>query len=267
MAGIVTLAQMRTRARYMAKMESSTFVSDSEVDALIIAAVQRVTDRLHGGGGQEYERLTYETNTVVGTSLYDLPTDFYRLQLLQANRAAVMPVASNNWLEAASDAQHWRTMFPFMLPEDSMLRNITSGGWELYRYRIRGRIQGRTGSEYANIALARQIEILPVPRTVFTLRLDYQPTGIVEGNLDGAQKFDGLNGFELIPILEAAIFMLGMEESDTSVYERQLARQEARLDEVAPSQDAGRHERMVNVYGDDADVSLYAGRRASWSPY
>lgn len=267
MAGIVTLQAMRTRARYMAKMESSTFVSDSEVDALIIASVLRVTDRLHGGGGQEYERVTVETNTVAGTSLYNLPDDFYRLQLLQCNRSAVMPVASNNWLDPASDAQHWRTMFPFMLPEDPMLRNITSGGWELYRYRVRGRIQGRTGSENATIPLARQIEILPVPRTVFTLRLDYQPTGVVEGNLDGTQKFDGLNGFELIPILEAAIFMLGMEESDTSTFERQLARQEARLDEVAPSQDAGRHERMVNIYGDDADVSLYAGRRASWSPY
>lgn len=264
MAAPVTMASMRSQARDLAKMQGSTFVSDAHIDRLLLTGLARITDRLHSGGGQEYARSTVETNTVAGQALYDLPADFYRAQLVMLNRSAVMPVASNDWLDAASDRDGWRVLTSFQLPELAGLMNILSSTADQVRYRIRG-VMGSNGAggESGVIEAKRQIELRPTPRGVFTLRLDYLPTTPVPTGTVDAHTFDGLNGFEIIPILEAAIFMLGEEESSTTNLEKWLAREELRLDNVAPSQDAGRAERVVDVYAIDGVDQV--GRRF-WSP-
>lgn len=263
MASPVTVASMRQQARELAGQQNSTFRSDDHVDRLLLTGLARITDRLHSTGGQEYARTTVETNTIAGQALYDLPEDFYRAQLVMLNQGAVMPVPSHDWLDAASDAVGWRVLASFQLPELAGLLNLTATAGNI-RYRLRG-VMGSSGQggEAGVIVAKRQIELRPTPRAAYTLRLDYLPaTPVPSGGIDSHQ-FDGLNGFEIIPILEAAIFLLGEEESDTSNLERWLAREEARLEAVAPSQDAGRAERVVNVY---ADEGVTPRRGPFWAP-
>lgn len=249
MAQSVTISELRTRARRMAKMEGSTFISDTELDSLLISGTQRITDRLNGQG-QEYARRTVETNTVPGQYLYDLPPDFYRLQLLTANRAPAMPVPSNDWLDAASDSDGWIDLFPFAIADLAVLRNNTNGQASTARYRLRG-VMGSSGAggESGVIEAKRQIEIRPTPRVVYTLCLDYIPvTPVPTGSID-SHTIDGLNGFEIIPVLETVIFMLSEEESDATHYKEWLVREEKRLEQVAPAQDQTRPETVVDVFG------------------
>lgn len=250
MGNLVTIADMRTRARRMASMENSTFVTDAELNDLLFSSLRRLTNRLHGQG-QEYDRKTVETNTVPGQYLYALPTDFYRLQLLCCERTAVMPTPSNSWVEAASDSDTWRLMEPFMLQQLPTLMNTRYSGSELLRYRLRGGHQ-TVGDISPVTSPVRQLEIRPTPRAIYTLRLDYLPvTRMPSGGGEDAWQVDGLNGFENIPVLEAVIFMLQKEESDASSYQAWLLREEKALEQVAPAQDATSPEMIVDLLGID----------------
>lgn len=254
MAAVVTLGALVTRARRLAKMEASTFIDDTEIKSLLLGSVQRLHDRLHGQG-QEFVRTTKEMNTTVGQAIYNLPDDFFRLLLLSANRNGdVLPAAdpgdndgdTSGWQLTLSDTDGWLDLWPFELPELAPLLNQTDGSATNARYRLRG-TQTRTLGE-ATLGPRRQLEIRPTPREVYTLRLEYLPTTNV-GSTDDGFEIEGLNGFEQIACLEAAIFMLTEEESDTSRLEKMLTREEARLAQVAPAQDATRAGQVVDVLG------------------
>lgn len=264
MGNLVTIADMRTRARRMASMENSTFVTDAELNDLLFSSLRRLTNRLHGQG-QEYDRKTVETNTVPGQYLYALPTDFYRLQLLCCERTAVMPTPSNSWVEAASDSDTWRLMEPFMLQQLPTLMNTRYSGSELLRYRLRGGHQ-TVGDISPVTSPVRQLEIRPTPRAIYTLRLDYLPvTRMPSGGGEDAWQVDGLNGFENIPVLEAVIFMLQKEESDASSYQAWLLREEKALEQVAPAQDATSPEMIVDLLGiDDGGYDPIGHHVAPW---
>lgn len=259
MPASVTLLSMRTQARQMASQENSTFVPDSELDTRINSAVRRLHDRLYAQG-QEYQRKTLEMNTVSGQHRYKLPTDFYRLLLLSCNRSAVMPTPSSSWTTAESDASEWRRMDPFMIQELPILMNSTSGTADVARYRILGQASELTET----LTQERLVEIRPTPRSVYTLRLDYIPTSVAL-NLS-ADTIDGLNGFEIIPILEAAIYLLEKEESSADHLKQWLLKEEQRLDQVAPAQDHTAAETVVDLFGfsDDSVLDPFAFHVPSW---
>lgn len=260
----VSYADMIARARRHAGQETSTFVSDAdEIRSVLRTAVARLRQRLNRGG-QEYERTTKELTTIAGQSIYALPTDFFRLLHLMANREAVQQgvyIAGAWGSQSSTASQGWLPLFPFELAEMSRLLNVPDGCAENAQYRIRG-----TNFGIIEAQPAVEIEILPVPRVAFTLRLDYLPQ--TSTDTSDAAIIRGIDGFEEVPILEAAIYMLRKEESDSSGLERWLAKEEARIDEVA-LQDMTRPERVIDVYAQQHEAvgdlyATFARRRSRW---
>jgi len=253
-AAVVTLGSLVTRARKLAKMENSTFAVDAEIRRILLSSWKRVRHRLQGHG-QEYERVEKELDTIAGQSIYDLPADFYRLLLLLGNPSAVQvpshsvsaefetPPEPGVWNDPSSDAVGWRPLTPFEMREKVNLLNNRSGTVWMARYRLRG---VQAGSE---VAPKRQIEILPVPRAVYTLRLEYLPITTADDSAD--QQIETLDGFEDIAVYEAVVWLLQQEESDASWALGWLERKEAELDEVAPAQDVTHGDRIVNVYEEE----------------
>lgn len=252
---IVTLGAMVTRARRLAKQENSTFASDEEVKSLLLTGIQDVRDTLHGDGGQEWERSTAEIVTTPGQAIYDLPTDYYRLKLLSASTQVPSERGGGGWNPSLSDLTDWRGLWPFNLDELPLLLNNTSGDASNAMYRLRGK-QGGTGGA-GSASPVRQVEIRPTPRVEYTLRLEYLPRTVVPSA--DAYEVDGLNGFEMIPILQAAICLLQMEESDASGLREWLGREQARLTAVASGQDQTRPERVADTAGILDPIDGYGG--------
>jgi hypothetical protein len=165
---------------------------------------------------------------VVGTSLYALPADFWRLQ------------------EASGKLGNGRTFHlrPFMPAERAAL--IDSAGWpydcgfaEMYR------IQGPN------------IEFLP-NRTAFTATLFYTPT--CPRLVASTDTFDGINGWEVAAIYGACATVQAKEETDPSFYLAQRDRIYAQIDSLVPDKDSGEPERIQDV---NPRRGRY-GRRGGW---
>lgn len=265
---LVTLVELVGRARKRANQENSTFRSDTDVKRVLLTSVQRLRQRLHTGG-QEYERLTAEMDTIPGQALYNLPSDFNQLQTLMANRNAVQvgAIVAGVWNAESSDAQDWVPLWPFELSELADLLNRTDGRADTARYRLRG-TRPSVGEIAPVVTPTRKIEIRPTPRVAFTLRLDYLPTTLLDTS--DTAPIEGLDGFEEIPVLEAAIYLLQEEESDTTALTTWLARELQRLDEATPQQDRNRPERVVDVYAQQhlspVDGPLRRGGGFGWWP-
>lgn len=239
----VTLGELVSRARRHADQVSSTFKTDDDLKRQMMTVVARLRQKLHTGG-QEYERVTKERDTVAGQAVYTLPDDFNRAMLVLANRAVVtsgVPLLGDGWETSVSDATGWVQLFPFEMAELHQLLNRTDGSADTIRYRMRGQLAGGEAPSFA-----RQIELRPTPRSVFTIRLEYLP--ITSVSTSDATLVEGIDGFDEIVALEGGIYLLEAEESDASHLWRRLQRLEKDLDEVAPGQDMNKPERVVDIY-------------------
>lgn len=265
MASLVTLGSLVARARKLAKMENSLFVTDAELRQLLLSSIKRIRHRLQGHG-QEYDALTKEMDTIVGQSLYDMPVDYYRLLLLLANPVAVQVARvgagpgddGGTWNDPTSDAPGWLPLRPFEHREKVNLLNRRDGSAWNARYRLRGK------QVMGDSAPVRQIEIMPVPRVPYTLRLEYLP---VTTALDNEEfQIETLDGFEDIAVFEAVVLMLQMEESDASWAEGWLLKKETELDEVAPAQDVTHADRIVNVYEGEGELGRLLPHQGWYPP-
>lgn len=266
MASVVTLGSLVARARKLAKMENSLFVTDAELRRLLLSSIKRVRHRLQGHG-QEYDALTKELDTVAGQSIYDMPADYYRLLLLLANPVSVQVLSGGSypggvggptWNEPSSDAPGWLPLRPFEQRERVNLLNRRDGSAWNARYRLRGK------QAIGEAEPVRQIEIMPVPRVPYTLRLEYLP---VTTALDTDEfVIETLDGFEDIAVFEAVVLMLQMEESDASWAEGWLTKKEAELDEVAPAQDVTHADRIVNVYEEEGELGRLLPHQGWYPP-
>lgn len=70
------------------------------------------------------------------------------------------------------------------------------------------------------------------------------------GTITVMSMFDGVNGWEQLIVLNAAIDMLAKEESSTAAKERQRDRMDARLRKMIDNRDSGEPETIQDVAGD-----------------
>ena len=126
----VTLANLRTRVRYQADIESSTHVSDAELTYYI----NNSAAELHGLLCTLYEDyyLTSSTFTLTSANTYTLPSNFFKLRGLDYDNAGsyiTVPRFSfeerNRWQERyqRGDLEVWRAFrlmqgAIYILPED-----------------------------------------------------------------------------------------------------------------------------------------------------
>jgi hypothetical protein len=221
-AATQTLAQMRTRARRRADMETGSaaaFVSDAEFNELINNGCQELFDLLQAARGHDY----FITGDLVlmtpGTAQYSLPDDYYQTRTIQAS--------TNN--------TDWRTVRAWDWREHAELTN-----------------RGPTGS-HSNIR-ARIVDgdmfVLPVPASAFIIRHWYV-YAFTRLTADSA-TFDGINGWEEYAVLYAAIAALKKEESleQAQALEAEFGRYAARIERLASSRHQTEPDRVQDTRRD-----------------
>ena len=250
----ITRSSIVTRAREAAGMESSAFVTSSELNTLVDVFMRELYDKLVAARGQEYYRLSASNTLIPGAASYLLPYDFFQLLGVFANEAAIgaVPAAVQFAYTAADDiGTGWRRLQPFMVGELSELLNRNGAHPHETRYRLNGVVDtGRVVSQAADA-----IEFRPTPRQAFTVRAEYIPT-CVSATDAGEVYYSGVNGWEEYAVLKMAMRMLGKQESSTSHLQRDLDDLNKRIDALAAARDAGAPERMVMVRPSALDRSL-----------
>jgi hypothetical protein len=103
MARTQTLAAMRTAVLQRADMANTQFIGTSELTALINSSIAELYDLLLASRQMDYyEKVPPQTITADGrtTGLYDLPTDFYRLIIAEANMGGfTLPLMPFTYME------------------------------------------------------------------------------------------------------------------------------------------------------------------------
>lgn len=214
-----SLSDITLRAQQRADMVNGTFISTSEWTSMVNASASALWDRLVEAYGSDFEVASAYSITTDGTNdSYTLPTDFYRLLGvdLQLNGSQYVTI--------------WK--FNFADRNRYTLPNIqTMWGRTNVRYRLRG------GS----------IWFIPMPAANTVLRLWYAPrfTPLV----NGADTFDGINGWEEWIINDVAMKAKVKEESSIDDLMKLQASQEERLSHVMENRDAGAPPTVVDVSG------------------
>ena len=202
MARTVTLSQLRTDARLFADERpgsADSYISTTELDRFINLRLAGLYDLLVQARGHDHYRSEDTITTANGTERYALPSDFYQLLDVQIEW-------SSTQIEELRD---------FHLRDAGRLKSL---GWRSYsapRYRVEG----------------SNLRILPVPTAVHTIRFGYIP--VCPTLSDPTDTFDGINGWEVLVTVGAAIDMLSTQELSNAKLDERYAKEERRVIEEA----------------------------------
>lgn len=216
----VTLLELKTRARERSDMETSDFVTDSELTGYINSSLAELYDLLVSAYGEDYFLADpFAITTSNNISDYALPDDFYKLK----------------GVDAKINGSDWYSVRPFNFNERNRNQDVTWGliGGPNVRYRIMG----------------SKIKLSPLPNGAYPLQLWYVPSAPVLA-VD-ADEFNDVNGFSEYVIVDAAIKMLQKEESDVSVLMAQKMTLKRRLEEMSLNRDAGQPESVSDIYAEN----------------
>ena len=227
MARTVTLAQLRTDARLFADQRpggASAFINDTELSRLINLRLPMLYDLLVQAQGEDYyskrSAIPGEAGvlaTVVGTSDYDLPDDFY--QLISVKLA---------W-----DSSDWEE-----LDRGQTLDGHRRGWWGSPAVWEKG------STKSYQLAGAR-LRLLPVPTTVTNYVLIYVPT--CPELVSDTDTFDGVNGWERLIALGTALDMHGIGETDGSSIAAMYREIKEHIESIAHERIAGLPAHVIDV--------------------
>lgn len=218
----VTLASLKTQARQRADMENSSFVSDSELLALINNSYAELYDILVQAYGSNYFALETTLTMDQNTQKYALPSDFYKLLGVDLLIDGTYGLATARYV----------TLDPFEFQERNRFSNIVvstvAGTYPNYRYRLMG--------QYLRFI---------APQTGDTIVVHYVPR--VTLLVNDSDTVDGVNGFEEYIIIDAAIKMAIKEESDVSALMAQKQGIMNRIKMMSAQRDVGRAPKVSDV--------------------
>lgn len=231
----LALSEIRQRCRERADMESSQFVTDSELNFYINQSIAELHDLLVQSYGEEYYVKRVSFNTVGQQESYDLDTvitdgDFYKL------RGA----------DARLNGDDLFTLQKFNFNERNRFQHF--GVWDYLgitnvRYRI----------------LGNEIRFVPIPDREIEVQLWYIPRAVtLSADTD---TYNDFNGWIEYVIVDCAIKMLNKEESDVAVLLNEKALLKRRIEEVANNRDAGDPESIQDIYIENDD--FFYGRTRS----
>ena len=216
------LSTLRLRARQRADMVNSQFVTDAEFNTYLNEGISDLYEMLVKAYGEDYFVSSATFSTVAGTSEYAIGsglainiTDFYKLKGVDVTFAT----------------NEVRALKKFRFQDRNKYQ--VSRPWVGYRdvcYRLQG----------------SKLWLLPAPNGVYSVKMWYVPKFVPLVN--DVDEFDGINGWEKLPVAEAARKALAKEESDTSVLDADIARWKGEIEEMANQRDIGEEERAVDVY-------------------
>ena len=210
----------------------TSFVPDAELDRRINQALRGLYDKLIAAHGQSYYLTESTQPTVAGTSLYNLPADFYKLSSVEVD-----------------DGSNFVPLSPFSPQERWRLKQLgVSSNSSMYvtKYRL----------------TPSQIALLPAPNLVYTLTVNYIPT--MPALVAPGDTFDAVNGWHEWACLSAAIGMLSKEESDTRALMAERDLVDRRIEQLAGSRDAGNPEVVQDTLNDRVG-DLWFWSRSDWN--
>ena len=220
MAAPVSLLTLRTRAKQAADMENDDFVSDAEWNTYLNYGACRLHDLLCSAFGEEYFLKSYSVPIVSGTATYDLPADFYRVRGVDATVGS-RTITCKRFLFRERNRYQWGAI-------------NWNGIGEPPLYCMQG----------------TQIRFLPTPNvSSASVTLWYIPTVQVlvhgVGSWTSApltnddDEIDGVNGFEELIVLVAAVKAKLKNDEDPSVLMAQLNEVIGWIKTAAAQRDAG----------------------------
>jgi hypothetical protein len=195
---LVSLSTMRDRAKRAADLENSDFVSNTEWADYLNYGCRRLHDVLVSASGEEYWVKSYTFTIVAGTDTYALPADFYReraFDFLTSPKPITM------------------TRFQF--------RDRNKYNWAQFSW-------GAVGGAPLFCLIGPNVQFMPAPSgSTNGVKLWYIPT-VQKTTDNGAtwtsgalsldtDKIDGINGYEELAVLEAAILARQKENTDASL--------------------------------------------------
>lgn len=231
MAKTTTLLAMRTAVQFQGDFENSPVFTPARIDAIINEGVEEFWDLLLDGRPDTLIK-TVSLATVASSDSVALPSDFYRLRLVEIlNGADYYPLQKHDIGEA------WRYQRGPATPTN-------------FSYRI----EPGSGTPFA-IGL----RIAPTPTAVYTLRVKYFPpaTGLAT---DGS-TLDTVNGFDgLIIARTIAKLKGGREGSDSAWWDREAARCEAGMRASVSPDDIGEPMSLSGQAGGSTYDAMYGLR-------
>lgn len=225
----ITLAELRVQSRQRSDMESSQFVSDSELNSYINNSIAELHDILGDAYGSEYfVKSTADLPIVSGTDAYDLPDDFYEL------KGVDIKLMNQDWVNVQRFNFNERNRYSnFNIWDTTGLTNV--------RYRIVG----------------DSLKFTPIPDVTAEYRIWYVPVATVLVN--DTDELNDFNAYSEYVIVDAAIKMLQKEESDVTVLFAQKTALTTRIREKSQNRDAANSETITDIYADADDYFFRRG--------
>ena len=220
MARTRTLADLVSDVRSRTNMEESEFVTDDEITEYLNQELAELHGRLTMGEGQPHFLSTTTIAVTVGTTLYPLPDDFWKVARMVATVDSIT-----------------RDMEPFMEGERASLLNtqyFTAAFCGGPRYRVQG----------------DNVEILPVNRAM-SVELRYIQT--CPRLVEDSDTVDGFNGYEVAALHGACAMVKEKEQTNPSFFLGLKDRVYRLIDAMAAQRDASHPERVTDVVGFDME--------------
>ena len=214
----VTLTDLIAQVRQRADMESSSFVTDAEIQTWINSALAELHD-LMVMAFEDYYVTEHTPYTLPGTGSFDLPDDFYKALGVDFTSGGITT-----------------TVRPYAFAERNMYRSnaaLVSGGIGSVRYNIQG----------------NKIKFLPEGTPSGTAVLHYIPecqqftTGSEQ--LQSKAKSAAI-GYQDYLVVSAAVKCAMKEESDVKMLMIEKGDLRQRIERAATTKDAGSPHRIVD---------------------
>jgi hypothetical protein len=222
----VTLAQLKVMVRERADMENSTFIGENELTTYINLAYGEYYDIVVSKYEDNY---TVETEFTIasGATAGTLPSDFMKLRGLDYQNGS-----------------SFQSLRKFQFSERNNSRDTTNtyNGHTERRYRVSG----------------DRLLILPEDKAPGTYHIWYVP--VYPKLVAEADTIGGVNGWEDLVVIQAAIYMLQKEESDVSVLQMQKDAIIKRISSLAANRDVGGIETITDStsgHNDGWDDGVY----------
>lgn len=204
----VSLASLVERVRLRTNQPNPNgFVSDSEIESLLVEGYYDLYDRLVEARGADYYSEISGFTTTAGQERDALAGDFYRLISLVIADA---PGGGDRGEEPPANAC-WYEVPRFQSADWAYLLNLTGDDPQKLRYQVTG-VQRNL-----NALSIPQVIWCPIPQGAWFVGYRYLPTLDLTVGMLGL-TFDGINGWEAYVVAHAAATILQMQEEDASVF-------------------------------------------------
>lgn len=218
MARTRTLLQMRDEVRDRTDTENDPHITDAQITRYLNQAGTVLYGRLLQKRGDQYFQTRTTLTTSAGGETTNLPAAFFKLLGMR-------------W---SHGSQQYTRVCSMELPE--FLRRQMFG------------MQWARDSEVRYMIEQGVVRWFPVPQGVYSVELWYVPCW-TDLSADG-DTFDGINGWEELLVLEAAIKVQRKRERDTNELERDRAWLSGMVDALQDTRDYGEPQRVTMSDGD-----------------